>query len=219
MKITAALCILACVVAAVQSADAPANCKDEVAYANKWTYTGSLANDDCKRYMACPLKHEKMVPQVKKCKRLKYFDPTLAACSSTYKCPKTDEDKTKAKDKADKIKAAEDKLTPLETNTAAKLKAKEEAEKTKTDAEAKAKTDAAALEAATKAVTDLEEKCTTDKDTLDRKKVEATKADEAAKKAVTDATQPATDAATEYETAKGKSDTAKTELETAKAAA
>merc|ERR1719154_209587 len=214
MKIAAAICILACVGAAGQAADAPANCKDETAYLNKWTYTGD--NADCKKYLACPIQHEKMVPVKKQCKRLKYYDPTTATCSSTYKCPKTDEEKTAAKTKADTIKAAEDKLTPLETDTATKLKAKEEAEKTKTDAEAKAKTDAAALEAATKAVTDLDEKCKKDKEALETKKTEATKADEDAKKAVTDATQPATDAASAYETAKGLSDTAKTELETAK---
>jgi len=218
MKITAAICILACVVAAVQGADAPANCKDETAYLNKWPYTGDEDNSACKRYMVCPLKHEKMVPQAKKCKRLKYFDPTTATCSSTYKCPKTDAEKTAAKEKAAAIKTAEDEHTPLAADTAAKKTAMEAADKASADAVTKAATDAAALVAADKAVADKEAACKTEVEALKATAATAKTADEAAKAAVTSTATAAGTAKTDYDTAKGKSDASQTKLDAAKAA-
>merc|ERR1719154_828003 len=73
MKIAAAICILACVVAAVQAADAPAHCKDETAYLNKWTYPGD--NADCKKYLACPIQHEKNGPGKKAMQKIEVLRP------------------------------------------------------------------------------------------------------------------------------------------------
>jgi len=219
MKITAALCVLACVVAAVQAADAPANCKDETAYLNKWTYTPTSETDnaDCKKYMVCPIKHEKMVPQMKRCKRLKYFDPTTSTCSSTYKCPKTTEEKTAAKTKAAAIKTAEDEHTPLAADTAAKKTAMEAADKASADAVTKAATDAAALVAADKAVADKEAACKTEIDALKATAATAKTDDTAAKAAVGTTATAAGTAKTAYDTAKGLSDASQVKLDAAKA--
>jgi len=216
MKITAALCILACVVASVQSA-APANCKDEVAYANKWEYTGTKGNAACKKYMACPMQHEKMVPQVKQCKRLTYFDPTSATCSSKYKCPVTEKEKTDAKVKTAAIKVAEDEHTPLAADTAAKKTAMEAADKASADAVTKAATDAAALVAADKAVSDKEAACKKETDALKETAATAKTDDTAAKEAVETTATAAGTAKSEYDEAKVKSDESQVKLDTAKA--
>jgi len=215
MKITAALCILACVVASVQSA-APANCKDQVAYATNWEYTGALNNDNCIRYLTCPVSSEHMVPSPRKCKR-SYFDPTKGVCSKTYKCPKTTEEKAAAKAKAAKIAAAQTKYDTAAATTKAAKEKVDGLTKTSTEADAKAKTDAAALVTANAAVTAKEAACTAEIAALKTTQTAAVATDKASKAAATAAKTPIADATTAYNTAKAASDTAATELTAAKA--
>jgi len=218
MKITAALCILACVVASVQSA-APANCKDEVAYANKWEYTGSKGNAACKKYMACPMQHEKMVPQVKQCKRLTYFDPTSATCSSKYKCPVTEKEKNAAKEKANAIATAQTTYDEKKKATDEKKTALVAAEKTKTETAATAAADNKAMEAAKKAVADKKAECEEAKiEALETAETQATEKAGLSKTAAGNAETAVTTATGEHTTAKGESDDAKTALDAAKKA-